>query len=46
MFHDITRGGNLLHNAGPGWDNAAGLGSPRGAPLARAIVDYLKALAE
>ena len=44
VFHDITRGGNLLHNAGPGWDYATGLGSPRGAPLARAIVDYLKSL--
>jgi subtilase family serine protease len=42
VFHDITRGGNLLHNAGVGWDYATGLGSPRGAPLARAIVDYLK----
>ncbi len=46
VFHDVTRGGNLLHNAGAGWDYATGLGSPRGAPLARAIVDYLKALAD
>ena len=46
MFHDITRGGNLLHNAAPGWDYATGLGSPRGAPLARAIVDYLKSLGQ
>lgn len=42
VFRDITRGGNLLHNAGPGWDYATGLGTPRGAALARAIVDYLK----
>ena len=46
VFHDITRGVNLLHNAGVGWDYATGLGSPRGAPLAHAIVDYLKALAD
>lgn len=45
VFHDVTRGGNLLHNASVGWDYATGLGSPRGAPLARAIVDYLKARA-
>ena len=42
LFRDITRGGNLLHNAGPGWDYATGLGTPRGAALAHAIVDYLK----
>jgi kumamolisin len=42
VFHDVTRGGNLFDNAGLGWDFATGLGTPRGAPLARAIVDYLK----
>jgi kumamolisin len=42
VFHDVTRGGNLFDNAGIGWDYATGLGSPRGAPLARAIVDRLK----
>jgi hypothetical protein len=41
VFHDVTRGGNLLDNAGPGWDYATGLGTPRGAPLARAIVDHI-----
>ena len=46
VFHDVTRGGNLLQNAGVGWDYATGLGSPRGAPLAHAIVDYLKSLAD
>lgn len=43
VFHDIVRGGNLLHNASPGWDYATGLGTPIATPLARAIVDYLKA---
>ena len=38
----MTRGGNLFDNAGLGWDYATGLGTPRGAPLARAIVDHLK----
>jgi kumamolisin len=42
VFHDIVRGGNLLYSAGPGWDYSTGLGSPRVAPLARAIVDALK----
>ncbi len=41
VFHDIIRGGNLLYEAGPGWDYSTGLGSPRVAPLARAIVDFL-----
>ncbi len=41
VFHDIVRGGNLLHEAGPGWDYSTGLGSPRVAPLARAIIDFL-----
>jgi kumamolisin len=42
VFHDVVRGGNLLYSAGPGWDYSTGLGSPRVAPLARAIVDLLK----
>jgi kumamolisin len=42
VFHDIIRGGNLLYSAGLGWDYSTGLGSPRVAPLARAIVDALK----
>jgi kumamolisin len=42
LFHDVVRGGNLLHNATPGWDYATGLGSPRVGPLARAIVDRLR----
>ncbi|HUQ44067.1 MAG TPA: hypothetical protein VM451_06595 [Candidatus Limnocylindria bacterium] len=42
LFHDVVRGGNLFHNAAVGWDYATGLGSPRAAPLARAIVDSLK----
>ena len=43
VFHDVTRGGNLLDDASAGWDYATGLGTPRGTPLARAIVDHLKA---
>ncbi len=42
VFHDVIRGGNLLYSAGPGWDYSTGLGTPRVAPLARAIVDLLK----
>ena len=42
VFHDVTRGGNLLDDAAPGWDYATGLGSPRGTPLAHAIVALLK----
>lgn len=41
VFHDVVRGGNLHYQAGPGWDYSTGLGSPRVAPLARAIVDFL-----
>ena len=42
VFHDVTRGGNLFDNASPGWDYATGLGTPRGTPLARAIVASVK----
>jgi kumamolisin len=41
VFHDVIRGGNLLYSAGPGWDYSTGLGTPRVAPLARAIVDFV-----
>jgi kumamolisin len=41
VFHDVIRGGNLLFEAGPGWDYSTGLGSPRVAPLAQAIIDFL-----
>ena len=41
VFHDVIRGGNLLHEAAPGWDYSTGLGSPRVAPLANAIVEFL-----
>jgi subtilase family serine protease len=41
VFHDVIRGGNLLHEAGPGWDYATGLGTPRVTPLANAIVQFL-----
>ena len=42
VFRDVTRGGNLRDDAVPGWDYATGLGSPRGTPLAQAIVAFLK----
>ena len=42
VFHDVIKGGNLLYQAGPGWDYATGLGTPRVAPLAQAIVALLK----
>ena len=43
IFHDVIRGGNLLHPATPGWDYATGLGSPRVHALGVAIIEYLKA---
>ena len=42
VFHDVVRGGDLLHRAGPGWDYATGLGSPDVTALAAAIVEYLR----
>jgi subtilase family serine protease len=42
-FHDVTRGGNRLQDAGPGWDYSTGLGSPDVNNLAHDVVDYLKA---
>ena len=42
VFHDVSRGGNLFDNASPGWDYATGLGTPRGTPLAQAIVASVK----
>ena len=41
VFHDVIRGGNLLHEAGPGWDYSTGLGTPRVAQLSQAIVEFL-----
>jgi hypothetical protein len=38
----VTRGGNLLDDASPGWDYSTVLRTPRGTPLARAIVDSVK----
>jgi len=40
-FHDVTRGGNLGYDAGPGWDAATGLGSPDMARLLNALLDLL-----
>lgn len=40
-FHDVTRGGNLGYDAGPGWDAATGLGSPDMARLLNALLDSL-----
>ena len=42
IFHDVTRGGNLLDAAAPGWDAATGLGSPDVTVLANAVVDRLR----
>ena len=42
IFHDVTEGGNLYHNATQGWDYATGLGSPDAALLADAVVEYLR----
>ena len=43
-FHDIVRGGNLLDEAAEGWDLSPGLGSPRLATLADALVSALPVL--
>lgn len=40
-FNDIVRGGNLLHDAGPGWDAATGVGSPVVSVLADAVIETL-----
>jgi subtilisin family serine protease len=42
-FRDVTRGGNLVAPAGPGWDAATGLGSPDLPVLAEAILEELRA---
>jgi hypothetical protein len=41
-FHDIVRGGNLLHDAGPGWDAATGVGTPIVSVLADAVIETLR----
>jgi kumamolisin len=43
VFHDIVRGGDLLHRATTGWDYATGLGTPDVTALAGAIMAYLAA---
>jgi kumamolisin len=40
-FHDVVKGGDRLHDAGPGWDYATGWGSPDVGALARAVVAEL-----
>jgi kumamolisin len=42
IFHDVTKGGDLLHNAGPGWDYATGLGTPDVFNLAKGINGLLE----
>ena len=42
IFHDVVRGGDLLHRATPGWDYATGLGTPDVTALAAAVVEYLR----
>ena len=41
-FHDITVGGNMAFNAGPGYDLATGLGTPDGWNLAQDLEQYIK----
>lgn len=41
-YHDVVRGGNRFHNAGPGWDFSTGLGSPDVFNLARAFNAYFE----
>ena len=41
-FHDVTRGGNRYHSAGPDWDFSTGLGSPNVAVLIREVLAYLR----
>ena len=40
-FNDVVRGGNRLHNAGPGWDYSTGLGSADMFELAQAFEERL-----
>jgi kumamolisin len=41
-FHDITVGGNVFYQAGPGYSPVTGLGSPNVAALAQDILDVDK----
>ncbi len=41
-FHDVVRGGNLLFDAGPGWDAATGVGTPIVSVLADAVIETLQ----
>lgn len=41
-FNDVTRGGNLASQSGPGWDYATGLGSPNLPVLTEAILEELR----
>ncbi|MBU3750344.1 MAG: peptidase S53 [Mycobacterium sp.] len=38
-FHDVVRGGNAVHDAGPGYDPVTGLGTPDVANLAKVLLD-------
>jgi kumamolisin len=42
LFHDVTRGSNLLDRATAGWDYATGWGSPELNALVPAVVAYLR----
>ena len=42
LFHDVTRGSNLLDEAAAGWDYATGWGSPALGALVPAIVAYVR----
>jgi subtilase family serine protease len=39
-FHDVTTGGNDVFNAGPGYDESTGLGSPSAGLVAPALAYY------
>ena len=41
-FHDVTVGGNVFFEAGPGYDPITGVGSPDVAALAQYILDIEK----
>jgi kumamolisin len=42
-FYDVTRGGNLVHVSGPGWDAATGVGTPRTQALLDALIADIQA---
>lgn len=41
-YHDVVRGGNLVHDSGPGWDAATGIGTPVVSVLSEAVLETLR----